>query len=515
MSPELPPRRALCHVQTMLLAVLCASLAVLVLAKGLMVATLFNKPGEQTSPAAASAYVARRVQQGGPVYADWRARPHVIAWYGPALYWPVGQVGRWLGSDVQGLYLIGRSVSLAATLGTIALIIWMAWGVPQSPPLIPVLMGAVFMAADEVLARFDISFRADAPACFLTMAGLALVVRAAPTRSLVPSIPVFLLAFLYKQSFVAGPIAVVAWLWLHHRRREAIRYGLCSLAALAVTVILLQVATHGLYFLNTVDGLKGNTTWWAIPFMFQEIVRPCILPLVVALCVFASECITRSWSPAGVLFALSLLLSAASTWRDGSSVNYYTLPLALACILCGRQLAAWWPERSTSMSASVPLTLVLALGLLRYAPDAAVRLTESGDRWRAFSTRHDQHAEMAGFLRRLATYLDALPGPVLSQFNDMTLTCRNSIMIDPFTFTSMADVGAFDDRPLIEQITRGQIEAIVFDPKAPATYQSTDFFSRRWKQAMSGRYELAVRDRYAEIYRPVRPAAGATVNAPP
>jgi hypothetical protein len=502
--PESPPMHAAGRLQTVLLAVVFGALVLLLLAKALAVATIFYKPGEQTWPAAANAYVARRVQHGGELYGNWRVRPHVVTWYGPALYLPVAYLGRWLGSDVQGLYMIGRWVSLLSTIGTCLLIVWALRTRPAAPPTIAMVMAIVFVTADDILARFDISFRADAPACFLTMFGLVLLIRSEKPSALYGSAFAFLLAFLYKQSSITGPVAAVLWHWLSGRRRKAAHYAILSLTLFAGTAVSMNFATGGRYFLNTVQGLRGNGTFFALPFMLFEVARPAILPFTVALYVLAIETVERRWRLMTVAFAVSLVLTVASTYRDGSSVNYYMPALAMACVVCGHQLGRWWAERRASPVAATAVTLTLALASVRYVPEAASVLAESPERWRAFCLRGEQHREMADFLKRLADHLNRLRGPVLCQFNDMGLLCPNSIMIDPFTFTSMADVGAFDDRALIEQIRRGEVAAIVFDPKAPRSYQATDFFSRRWQQAMDRRYELVYKDKWAEVYCPIR-----------
>jgi hypothetical protein len=494
------------RLQTVLLVIVFAALTVLLFAKALAVGTLLHKPGEQTWPAAANAYVARRVQHGGELYGDWRLRPHVVAWYGPALYLPVAYIGRWLGSDVQGLYMIGRWISLLSTVGTCLLIVGALRTRPAAHPAIAVMMAMVFATADPILARFDISFRADAPACFLTMLGLVLMIRSERPSALYGSVLVFLLAVLYKQSALAGPAAAVLWLWLSGRRRRSAHYAILAPALLAGTAIAMNFGTGGRYFLNTVEGLRGNGTVFALPFMLSEVARPAILPFALTFYVLAVETAERRWRLMTVAFAVSLVMTIASTYRDGSSVNYYMPALAMACVASGRQLGRWWAERSVSPVAAAAWTLVMMLAAVRYVPEAALDLAEAPERWQGFCQRGEQHREMADFLKRLADYLNGRRGPVLCQFNDMGLLCPGSIMIDPFTFTSMADVGVFDDRPLIEQIRRGEVAAIVFDRKAPRSYQATDFFSRRWQQAMDRRYELVYRDQRAEIYCPIRPS---------
>ncbi len=496
-----------------LLVVLAGALAILLIVKALILMTFLAKPGEQTAPAAANAYVARRVQQGGALYADWRQRPHVPSWYGPALYLPVAYLGRWMGSDVQGLYMIGRWISLVATLGTAGLIVWMGRRDRSVPASLCTMMAVVFFISDEVFARFDMSFRADAPACFFTILGLSLWVCLKGKIPRYGSAAAFLVAFLYKQSSVIGPASVVLWLWLNGRRKDALTHAAITGGAIVGAWGFLELITHGQYSLNTVQALKGNTTLRAIPFMFFEIVRPSIVPMTLAVYATVVEWSRRQWNLLTIALVLSVVLTAASTYRDGSSVNYYMPSLAIACALAAGQLGQWWQALSADRSSRTAgigaalCVLALSLGILRYVPEACMRLVEMPVRAQMFQQRDQQQKAFADLIRNLSAYLNGLHGPVLCQFNDMVLHCPRSVLVDTCTFTSMADVGAFDDRPLIEDIRQGRIEAIVIDRKAPRMYQSTEFFSRRWYQAMDRRYELVYQNDTVEIFRPAgRPA---------
>jgi len=496
---------ALNRLQLVLSVAILGALIILLLVKVLSVATLFEKPGELLNATAPNPYVARRVQQGGEIYGDWRVRPHVLAMYGPAQYWPVGLIGRWTGADVQGLYTIGRSISVLATAGTVLLIVWMLWHGLAVHPVIAVAMGLVFFTADGILVRFDLAFRADAPGCFLTMLGLALLVRADRRACLYGSVLAFLGAILYKQSFVAGPVAAVLWLGLTRRRRDAVTYAVLSLVCLGGAVALLNVVTEGRHYLNTVKGLAGNTTLSSIPMLLHELIQQAAVPVVVAVYVLAIECYRREWHVVSVLFAVSMILTAASTYRDGSCINYYMPSFAVACVITGRCVGRWWQERSTAPAGATALTFVLVLAAVWYIPEAGLSTCELPTRWETFTRRHEQFDRRAKFFRDLADYLNDLDGPVLCQFNDIGLHCPRSIMVDTSTFSGMADVGAFDDRPLIDQIRRGQVAAIVINPRAAPVYQSTEMVSRRWRKAMTGRYRLVRVPglAWAHIYRPV------------
>jgi hypothetical protein len=108
--------------------------------------------------------------------------------------------------------------------------------------------------------------------------------------------------------------------------------------------------------------------------------------------------------------------------------------------------------------------------------------------WNAFATRIEKHRREALFYRDLAAYLEALPGPVLCQLGDVGLRCSNSILMDTFYFSSMADAGAFDDTTLIDEIRNGRLAAIVMQSKRLARLGSTWSINLRWIDASADRY---------------------------
>ena len=119
-----------------------------------------------TWSASTNVYVTRRVQNGGPIYGDCWTRPHVASWYGPLLYLPPAVIGRWIDADEHGLFMVGRWISLISTVGTVGVIIWLLRVQWSAPTAIAVAAGLMFMVADDVLQRLEMSIRADADWCY-------------------------------------------------------------------------------------------------------------------------------------------------------------------------------------------------------------------------------------------------------------------------------------------------------------------------------------------------------------
>jgi len=472
-----------------LLIAIFASLSILLSAKALRTVVLFDWPGQLRTGSAGCVYVARRVQQGEQIYCDWQDRPHVIAIYGPAQYVPVGYIGRWLNADTQGLYAIGRWISVLATAGTVTLIIGLARrkGAAQMP--IAVMAGLFYLTGDIVLDRFDIAFRPDSPVCFFTLLGLAMLVRPNAPSSQYASVFVFLCAFLFKQSSVAGPAAAVLWLWLGGRRQEAIRYGTLALGVFVCTVAALDIATGGKYLLNTFIGLQAKTTFSNIPLILGQFLTCAIVPILVSLYAIGLQYSRREWQLSSILLILLTLSSAASCYRDGGWMYYYMPSHAVACVIFGQYVGEWWRQRRSQSAVAARLTLLLLLTAVVYVPAAFLAASRLPQRWQTFTQRSWKQERHSRLIANLTDYLNASDGPVFCQFGDVSLGCPKSILIDTFYFSSMSDVGVFDDSALVEDLRQGRLAAIVLKPKHPKRLGSTWTLNARWIHAASERYQ--------------------------
>ncbi len=237
----------------------------------------------------------------------------------------------------------------------------------------------------------------------------------------------------------------------------------------------------------------------------------------------------RRWAggqrdPYSIFFGLSFAFAAATTIRDGSADNYFLDSVAVGCVIGGQELAHWFglaggprdvpagvaPSSSTvtRASSSEPALLALVIILVSLLPAAGHELIGAGDLLAQLRTRQARNAAQLAYLRSTAQRLDALGGPILCQYDPISLYTHHAYMMDLFEFSGLADQGVFDDRPLVDMIRRRQFAAIVLlfpastDP-APR-YQSTAWVRDEWLRAIreSGYRESEDGDLY--IYQPAK-----------
>jgi hypothetical protein len=447
----------------------------------------FSLPRELTFPNSVMVYNAREYQHGRPIYRDYRQAPHVMAPYGPLSYALPGTIGRLTDADERGLFAIGRWMSLLGTLGTLALVAALLRRHARTPRIVAGLMALVFLTA-PILWPVCIAFRPDPVEMLCVVAGLALFLafEHSPARYL--AVGAFLAAFLFKQSALAGPAAVVLYLVARRRLGDAGRFALASAAAVGTAVLAMNVATGGLFHLNTVIGLRGNTTLGnLVTVALQATAVRSLVPFALA-----TVGVVRRWTAGQVdlwtvFFATSLLVASAGTIRDGSAVNYFLEPLAVACIIGGEELARWLGRDDTGTSRPGNAAVAaLAFAALAFLPLAVQAAPTVGPLLAGIRTRAARDAAEQDFNVRMAHELDALGGPALSQYNPVTLLARDVVMMDTLIFSSLADQGIFDDRPLIDMIRSGRLAALVLlFPLSDETprYQSTAWVREAWLQA--------------------------------
>ncbi len=454
----------------------------------------FPAPGELTYPDSMIVYHARDVQRGGAIYKDFNQPPHVLALYGPLTYLLPGLIGRAVEADVDGLFRIGRSISLLATAGGLLVMVLLLRR--ERVSWLPIVIVLLAYLSSPILWPASVTPRADAVITMLELTGLLVFASArGPVARWLP-LPLFLTAFLFKQSaFVPVVVAAVSVLVTGHRR-FAIGWSVAAAAAYGGTFFLVNALTGGMYALNTLGGMSAHVTpanLWTV--MVESALIPGIAPMVIAFAAVARRVRLRTPpSPIELYAVLSFLVACAAVLRDGSAENYFIAPLAASCVVLGGQLQRWLAaaptadaadvqaERPAETSWAVALMLLFCLG---HAGRAAVNYGTVAD---LVKTRTEAVAFERELITRAAEFFNRRPGPALSQDDSVSLHLDRPLCTDLMTMAALADNGVFDDHGVIERLRRGEVAGVLLKtplrPGLVPRYQSTDWVRREWLEAM-------------------------------
>jgi len=482
-----------------LFGTLLIALALLAFVRILLILRDFTSPTELTFPNSVMVYKAREVQQGRPLYADWRQPPHVLTLYGPLLYAVPGLVGRWINANEVTLFYLGRVHSLIGTTGALAVVAWLIGRTARRRPA-EMATGVLIVFTAPILWPVCTVFRPDPVEMLWTLLGLALFLRRESTPWRYASVAAFLMAFLYKQSGAVGPVAVTLYLLLNRRTREAVSYGAFSLIAFLIVVAALNLATGGLHWLNNVTALHANVTWSnLITVTLESALLRCLIPFVPAIGIVIWRWSRRQFDLLSVFFVVALCAAAAATVRDGSADNYFLTALAVGTVIVAQGWARWRQKMNVAAAHNFtlkepgttrewPAIASLAIALVFSAPRVWSDVRSIGPLRAELAARSEREAQRLTFVREAAARLDALGGPVFCQFDPVNLYTRNTVMLDTLTFGGLADQGVFDDAAIIQAIRDKQFSAIVLlfpaAQRPVPRYQSTDWFRAEWADAL-------------------------------
>lgn len=308
----------------------------------------FRAESDVTFPEGATIYVARRAQQGKPIYQDFRQTPHVPALYGPLTYYSIGGLGRLFHADPLGLYTIGRSISLVASIMTVVALCWglCGDGGVSRLAILAATLACISMLSD---AGFTVAARPDAPALCCATFGFVLWLRRHDRAAGLA----YVAAAFFKQSYLAGPLTLSFWLlvtrdWVRLSRFTGTYVGLSSIgwggAWLAGgNAIWLNLLSANVFPLQWSEGFAALGRLSASSLVAAWAAGCWLLflgsPSTLATGPIESVARRRRAIPGDVVsvFAIvTLLWGLLTAMKVGSSTNYFLETLVCAAWLLGR-----------------------------------------------------------------------------------------------------------------------------------------------------------------------------------
>ena len=404
----------------------------------------------------------------GRGYAPLGTFPAIVYHYPPVYHLVVAGVTALTGGDALAA---GRSVSLASTLGAMAMAGWLAGRAAGTADRRCLMVGGTvaalaFGASPTVLAWASL-MRVDLLATALTLAGLCLTVRGLrlPTHVPVAAAITFALAVYTKQTAILGPLAAFAALMVV-RRGTGWRFLALSAALGLAALAVLMAVSHG-QFLRHVLSYNVNRfdpgRWQLLVYTLAS--QAVMLAIALAVAVG----LRRRMTPTRLLLAIYLglrLLTLPLSLKSGASDNYLIDLFSIAAVFVGVGVA----EVAAAVLRGCPWPRPLVTLLLLVAlPVQAARLGDAHEvardpRWRA---------DAAAVVARIR----ATPRPVIGDYMVLIRRAGRPVLFEPAIAAELAHAGRYDEAGMVAVVRRGELGFIV-------TQGDLHWYGERYNPAM-------------------------------
>ena len=423
---------------------------------------------------------ARRVAEGGALYAPADALPIMHTAYTPLYYFVVGDLQKIIGDHG---YAVGRSVSLVATLvGAAAL----GWTLRQLTGRTAIgLLGAGLLLTQNVtLLLWAPLERADPLALSLTLVGLAFAIGGRPSLAALA----FLAAVFTKQTFVAAPLATAVVLWPCRGAfaRFVVIFGAGSIGLVAAA----QGLTQGWFLWHTVTANSNQPDLGTFSSLLGSFLQYNGLPVLAALGSFAlpaSSVGERLWR----LYFLMSLVALPSIAKLGASSNYWLeLSAATSALiaLASYRLLAWPAVR---MVAPTVIAGSLLIAVPAYQATAVEVSTSSADLVKPTVPSYVSLVSDAGTAPyRVGTgFIDKIasePGALLTDNSGLAVAAGKHILFEFQIFQLLRAEGHWAERPILDAIAARRFALVALMHPLDSPVDGT-----RWTPALQAALKAA------------------------
>jgi hypothetical protein len=441
---------------------------------GLQISTWRNRlryPGELNDIEGMRLVEMLHLRRGVPIYSLPAAERFDASIYGPLYY----LLGARLISPSAPAYLPLRLLSILSTLGLAAgcgvLAFWLT-----RRALAAALAPLLFLSYGFV-TRHGTSARSDLVAVLLAFIGFLLAFRFQRDRRVLLATPFMLLSFFYKQQYVAGPLAVVLFLLIERRYRQAAEFaGLSAASGLMLLGFFQFLVFPGQAFFH--HFLLYNVT----PFSWQQFKYAGLMFFALVMLVpllLGAEFLRRGRNRLlGCYLACGVVLALVTVSKVGSDAHYW-----LECVLALSALvAALVAERAAAREGIAEVLCLLGVALF-----FARLFAPPGPRPQDFARDQAIQAYLHQKFPPGTLALSHWAGDLVRAGLDLPVS-------DPDQYIYLARKGILSDQPLLDQIRGHRFGALVFNydlRAAQAAASQGERLPSTWSVAILSNYELA------------------------
>jgi hypothetical protein len=392
--------------------------------------------------------------------------------------------------------IAGRLVSFVATLitgGTIYAAVQRKAG----GWLVPLVSGLAFLASNYVYLIGPLCRMHMTMVMFETLAIVSIAEFDHPRhgrRNLILGLLLLLCAGYTKQMAVFTVVAALSYVFLRDVKR-AIGAGVVLAAVVGVIFWLLNVATDGQWWINTIRANVNQFDYRQTLYLFGQWFRLHTVFVLLALAYLAYELFWDRLSAYSLWFLFSLGAGALSG-KWGAGFGYFTTGVAAACLTSGLALGRvkngdWGLEirgRDLRYAACTLLTLLIPLLYLFQAP-RTLHLPTSGPVFGPLSrvlgvadeliqgdcTTFQYHDAMGytqlGHLltpddyaaaEEILDYVRTADGPAFSEEAMFSLLAGEPVVTNPTQLFNLYNNGLLDTTEIVERINRQEFGVVIF-----------------------------------------------------
>jgi hypothetical protein len=477
------------------LGVLLAVLAILVYVGYLLIyvayaVDLFRWPFDYDQGEGFELYDAILYSQGEWPYRDNAVYPFYASNYPPLFHLLIVPLLAIFGPRV----VAGRLVSFAATLitgGTIFAVVRRkvdGW-------LIPLVSGLAFLASNYVYLVGPLCRMHMTMVMFETLAVAFIAGFEHPRhgkRNLILGLLMLLCAGYTKQMAVFTVAAALFYVFLRDVKK-AILAGVALAAVVGVIFWLLNVATGGQWWVNTIQANVNEYDYRQTIFLFGQWFRLHTLFVVLAAAYLAYELFWDRLSAYSLWFLFSLGAGALSG-KWGAGFGYFTTAVAAACLTSGLALGRlqkvdwdtvrlpWSPSAMRAFLALlIPLLYLLQAPRMLHLPTSgffgplarALRVSDKLIQGDCTTFKyHDAigYTQLGHFLTsedyvagaQILEYVRASDGPVLSEEAMFSLLAGKPVITNPTQLYNLANNDLLDTTDIVARINRQEFGLVIF-----------------------------------------------------
>ena len=374
-------------------------------------------------------------------------------------------------------FVVGRLLSVSATLTVAALIAWRARGAGR---LVAGTLAFGWLALAPV-AIWGSALKPDLVALALTTGAVLAVER----RRARLSAALIVLAVLTKPTAVVVAVGLLVWLVLRDRTLLRRWLGMAGAVIAIAAVALVPLGYAGLW--------RHMIAFNALPWSADQALLLVFLAVVILAAIAGTAIVTRALrGPIGAYCAAAVVIVAFGG-REGATINYL-LDLSVAASLA---LAAVAPAlaRAPAYPVVAVADLLLATALLDPLGIVPGRIATTGA-WGDQARIASASAALAG------------DGSVLAEDSGLLVATGHRVVVDDlFLWSRLAAQGTIDPLPLLEAVRGARFTAIVSETDLGKLSEAAGYERARWEaslvRAIELRYRLASRAAGGLfIYRP-------------